>query len=414
MIDVAIVGAGAAGLFAAIWAGRGGAGRVVAFDGARKLGAKILVAGGGRCNVTHFEVSERDFAGSTPASIRRVLARFGVEETVRFFRELGVELKREETGKLFPVTDDAHTILDALLLETRRVGVELRHPARVMAVKPIEGSFDIVTEAGTHRAARVILAAGGRALPKSGSDGAGFEIARSLGHSITPLVTPALVPLLLRDGHWARSIPGVASDAETVVRDHGRILTRFRGAVLCTHFGLSGPAILDASRHLLHAEKGSLSIRWLPDIPDDELERWLLAGSGRSILSRLRERLPENLAKAILATLAIDPGASPRQLARESRARLAHELGPATLPISGTRGDTFAEATAGGIPLKELRLETLESRIQPGLHLCGEVLDVDGRIGGFNFQWAWASGFIAGSAVAKLRMPAHPIDSRST
>jgi len=466
--DIAVVGAGAAGLFASIWAGRARADadsgsrsrplsgdrassqsalRIVALDGARRLGAKILVAGGGRCNVTHDAVDERDFNGSTPAAIRRVLSRFGVDRTISFFREVGVELKREQSGKLFPTTDDAHTVLEALLREARRVGVEPRHPAKVRAIRAVQRSgtlrddgsgpaehhernqtapgtliqsaptvtpeFEIDFDGGQLVARRVILATGGQALPKSGSDGSGFELARSLGHSVTPLLTPALVPLIVREGHWTRTIQGVACDAEVVVRDRGAsgpIQGRFRGSVLCTHFGLSGPAILDASRHLLHANDGSLSVRWLPEVPDDRLDAWLLEGAGRSVLAHLRQHLPERLAKALLECAGIDPATSPRQIPRERRMALVAELGPAAIPVKGSRGDTFAEATAGGVPLRELHLDTLESRLQPGLHLCGEVLDVDGRIGGFNFQWAWASGFIAGSAAVKLSEASCPIE----
>ncbi|MFM8816931.1 MAG: NAD(P)/FAD-dependent oxidoreductase, partial [Phycisphaerales bacterium] len=202
MLDVAVVGAGAAGLFAAIWAGRAAAdagvpARIAAFDGARKLGAKILVAGGGRCNVTHWRVDEGDYAGSTAPAIRKVLRRFGVEETVGFFAELGVELKREQTGKLVPVTDDAHTVLDALLAAARRAGVHLRHPERVESVAPTDGGFRIRTASGEQLARRVVLATGGKALPKSGSDGAGLAIAAGLGHRVTDHVIPSLVPLRL-------------------------------------------------------------------------------------------------------------------------------------------------------------------------------------------------------------------------
>lgn len=419
--DLAIVGAGAAGLFAAIWAGRTAPGaRIVALDGARRVGAKILVAGGGRCNVTHFEVSERDYAGSTPASIRRVLARFGVERTVDFFRDLGVQLKREETGKLFPVTDDAHTVLHALLEEVQRVGVELRHPARVRAIRTLQSAgadrpdgFTIDFDGGSIDATRVILATGGRALPKSGSDGFGFELAGSLGHTTTRPITAALVPLLLHETHWARTISGVATEVEVIVRAGaegadgrpGPVTARARGNVLCTHFGLSGPAILDASRHLLQQPGSTLGVRWIPDVPDDRLDAWLLEGAGHSLLTRLREVLPDRLARIVLATVGIDASLSPRQLSREARARLVRELAAPPLPVTGDRGDSFAEATAGGVPLREVRLETLESRVTPGLHLCGEILDVDGRIGGFNFQWAWASGFVAGSAALASKSP---------
>lgn len=438
--DLVVVGAGAAGLFASIWAGRSEPGkRIVAFDGAKRLGAKILVAGGGRCNVTHHAVSERDFNGSTPASIRRILSKFGVDATVTFFRALGVELKREETGKLFPVTDDAHTVLNALLGEARRVGVELRHPSRVRSVRRLRDlaeagatdrasvcgervdsirpgalklEFLIDHDGGQLIAPRVILATGGRALPKSGSDGFGFELARALGHSITPRITAALVPLKVADGHWVRSIPGVSSDAEIVVRDRpgGPIVGRFAGSVLCTHFGLSGPAILDASRHLLHTDGGTLSVRWIPSVPEERMEAWLLEGARETLLSRLRRHLPERLARTLLLVAGIDPATSAHQIPRAMRAKLAGELGAAPIPIVGDRGDTFAEATAGGVPLREVHLETLESRFTPGLHFCGELLDVDGRIGGFNFQWAWASGFVAGCAAIKLLRDLCPIE----
>ncbi|MBM4113577.1 MAG: aminoacetone oxidase family FAD-binding enzyme, partial [Phycisphaerae bacterium] len=291
-VDLAVIGAGAAGLFASIWAARTNPRvRVIALDGARKLGAKILVAGGGRCNVTHHAVSERDFSGSTPAAIRRVLERFGVAQVVEYFGSLGVALTREQTGKLFPTTDDARTILNALLDDARNHGVTLMHPARVRAVRARAGAsdsnefarFELETDIGRVAAKRIILAAGGRALPKSGSDGAGFDLARSLGHSLSERITPALVPLLLADGHWIRTIPGVAADAEVVVRDGGRIVRRDRGSVLCTHFGLSGPAVLDASRHLLNAIDGTLSVRWLPGVPDDRLDAWLRAPEAPTI-----------------------------------------------------------------------------------------------------------------------------------
>ncbi|MBM4113675.1 MAG: aminoacetone oxidase family FAD-binding enzyme, partial [Phycisphaerae bacterium] len=202
------------------------------------------------------------------------------------------------------------------------------------------------------------------------------------------------------DGHWIRTIPGVAADAEVVVRDGGRIVRRDRGSVLCTHFGLSGPAVLDASRHLLNASDGTLSVRWLPGVPDDRLDAWLRAPEAPTIGAALRRTLPERLMKAACAAAGVDPTCSPQQVRREARARLVSELAPPTLPITGSRGDTFAEATAGGVPLREFALDTLESRIVAGLHACGEVLDVDGRIGGFNFQWAWSSGFVAGSGAA--------------
>ena len=404
--DLLVVGAGAAGLFAATWAGRTAAGRplsIVAVDGARKLGAKILVAGGGRCNVTHVAVSETDYAGSTPPAIRKVLRRFGVADTVRFFADAAVPLKEEDTGKLFPVTDSARTVLDALVRQARAAGAAIVHPARVTAVAREADGFAATTAAGTIRCRGLILCTGGKSLPKTGSDGGGFLLAEALGHSLSSPIVPALVPLVLPAGHWIASLSGLTLPAEVVlVSATGRRLYATTGSTLCTHVGLSGPAILDASRHWLVARAADpgvqLALNWLPATTTDELDRLLVAGQARGPLATLRERLPDRLART-LCDLAAVPASG--DLPRDARRRLAALVTATPLPVTGDRGFAVAEATAGGVPLAEVRLETMESRVCPGLYLAGEILDVDGRIGGFNFQWAWASGFVAGTAAAE-------------
>jgi predicted Rossmann fold flavoprotein len=423
--DIAIVGAGAAGLFAAIWAGRAAAAgsRVVAFDGARKLGAKILVAGGGRCNVTHHAVSEHDFAGSTPPAIRKVLRRFSAEQTVQFFHEAGVELKQEETGKLFPVSDSARTVLEALIREATVAGAKLIHPARVTAINALPSSqqtvadgtampaeqpcrFRVTTDAGSCTARRVILCTGGRSLPKSGSDGFGYQLAQALGHSITTPVVPALVPLLLAGDHWIKQLSGLTlPTAVTLTATSGKRLAATTGSTLCTHRGLSGPAVLDISRHWLVARYDDpavrLSLNWLPEETPESVDQLLQAGRGT--LAALRQRLPERLARQ-LCEQAGAPAAG--DLPRAARRALVQLVTATPLPVTGDRGFTVAEATAGGVPLAEVNLKTMESRCYPGLYLAGELLDVDGRIGGFNFQWAWASGFVAGTAAGGL----HEVD----
>lgn len=404
------MGAGAAGLMAAIWAARTAPGsRVIAVDGARRLGAKILVAGGGRCNVTHHEVSEHDFAGSTPPAIRKVLRRFDVGATVAFFRDLGVSLKREETGKLFPVTDRAQTVLDALLQAARNAGAELRHPWRVENLtRRSDGLFTAGGPAGTLTARRLILATGGMALPKSGSDGAGYRFATALGHRIAHPPFPALVPLVLPGGHFLRGLSGVAAPATVTVHSGtGKRLHQATGAVLCTHFGLSGPAILDISRHL-HAARSQdpgafLAINWRPDLQGAGFDEEILAQPKSTALQLLRNAgLPDRLARALLDQSGVPTAAAgpASQLPRATRRSFVERVCADRLPVTGDRGFTFAEVTAGGVPLAELHLQSLESRLCPGLHLCGEICDVDGRIGGFNFQWAWASGHIAGTAAA--------------
>jgi predicted Rossmann fold flavoprotein len=402
--DVVVVGAGAAGLMAAIQARRANpSARVVALDGARTLGAKILVAGGGRCNVTHHAVDETAFAGSTRPAIRKVLRRFAVEDTVAFFRERGVALKREETGKLFPTTDRARTVLDALLGAAASAGVEIRHPWRVARV---ERGFVVTSREGARLLAdRLVLATGGRALPKSGSDGAGYELARALGHRVTRTFA-ALVPLTLPDGHFLRSLSGLAAPATLTVRAGGRRVAEFTGPTLCTHFGLSGPAVLDVSRHWNDARhddpSAALVASWLPGTGVDALDA-ALRDPARTPGRYLAERMPERLARALCEHSGDAWGVPGHRLTREARQAVVRATVELALPITGDRGHTEAEATAGGVPLAELRLETLESRVSPGLYLCGELCDVDGRIGGFNFQWAWASGFVAGTAAARAR-----------
>lgn len=405
--DIVIIGAGAAGLMAAVWAGRTAPGaRIVVLDGAAKLGAKILVAGGGRCNVTHEAVNAGDYAGSTPGAIGKVLHRFQVDDTIRFFSELGVPLKREETGKLFPVSNRARTILDALLAAAQDGGATLDFPRRVERLESAGDGFRLGGVWGTLIARRVILAAGGKSLPKSGSDGGGYALARELGHSLTPRILPALVPLLLPAGHFLRELSGVSFDcALTVTSGTGKHLHTVGGAALCTHFGLSGPAILDVSRYWLDARAGdakaALLLNVLPDKTPEQLDT-LLRDLGRTTpLSALSRHLPDRLARALVLEAGLDPVLPASQLTREARRALVTTLTALRLPITGDRGFTYAEVTAGGVPLSELRLDTMESRLCPGLYLCGEICDVDGRIGGFNFQWAWASGYTAGTAAGR-------------
>ena len=328
VVDVAIVGAGAAGLFAAIWAGKKGGGhsiQIAVLDSARKLGAKILVAGGGRCNVTHCQVTEHDFAGSSPAAIRKVLRRFSVKQTVQFFADAGVELKQEETGKLFPVSDSARTILQALLDQAQSVDAFIRHPARVTDIDQLpcnglakgrnkEPRLRVVSEEGVLLARNVIVCTGGKSLPKSGSDGSGYRLVEKLGHTITKPLVPALVPLTLVDGHWIRGLSGVTVPAAvTLSKASGKRMCTYSGSTLCTHLGLSGPSILDISRHWLieqHADSDvRLHINWLPEhnekILDDLLQEQRMGAFGV-----LRRWLPDRLARQ----LCLESGARTHQI----------------------------------------------------------------------------------------------------
>ncbi len=400
--DLAIIGVSAAGMMAAIFAGRAAppGARIVALDTAKKLGAKILVAGGGRCNVTHDVITPRDYAGSSTNQIKKVLKTFSVAETTAFFAELGVALKREETGKLFPVTDKARTVLDALLGAMRDAGVEVWTDARVTSLTHGRGVFTIN---GSLTADRVIIATGGLALPKTGSDGTGYGLLRGLGHSVTA-TTPALAPLILEGGHWLTKLSGVSFDAElTLSNPSGKVLHRQAGAVLATHFGISGPAVMDISRHWLAARPGGrLHANLAPGSTFEQVEQQLVDTPRGTLIGWLKQRLPERLAAALLRDgVGVDPKIGLAQLSRADRRGAAHGVTALPLPVVGDRGYKFAEATAGGTPLDEIDLKTMASRIVDGLYLCGEVLNVDGRIGGYNFQWAWCTGRLAGMAAAQ-------------
>lgn len=404
--DIVVVGAGAAGLMAAVQAARTSPSRrVVALDGAHRLGAKILISGGGRCNVTHRAVTAHDFNGSTPAAIRRVLQRFGVAETIAWFADLGVELHEEATGKLFPTTNRAATVADALIGAARAADVEVRHPCRVERVERHASGFRLTTSQGLMDTRRVVLATGGRSVPKTGSDGQGYAIAASLGLPLTPAFYPALVPLTLADGHWVRTRSGISTPVALIVRSGtGRHLKRVEGPLLCTHLGISGPAALDVSRHWQAARADdpdvTLVADWRPDTTPAESDRVLTTLGRRTCVHALSPPLPERLATGLLEHAGIAADATGATLPRDARRRLVSLMHGDVLPVTGTRGFAVAEVTAGGVPLAALHLDRLEARSCEGLYLCGEICDVDGRLGGFNFQWAWASGLVAGRGAA--------------
>jgi predicted Rossmann fold flavoprotein len=267
-----------------------------------------------------------------------------------------------------------------------------------------------IAAASTLRAKRVVLATGGKSLPKTGSDGHGYDIARSLGHTISDQVFPALVPLTLPKGHWLTSLSGLTVQATIELRSGtGKRLRAFTNSTLLAHFGISGPGVLDMSRYWTD-ERGRDAgahcvMNWMPGRELEQVDAALVAASksAKHAVARwiVDQGLPERLARAVCEQARIDAGSPVHGLTREARRGLATLLTQTPLPITGDRGWLFAEVTAGGVPLSEVRLETMESRVCPGLFLCGELLNVDGRIGGFNFQWAWASGFVAGCGAAR-------------
>jgi predicted Rossmann fold flavoprotein len=416
--DIAIIGGGAAGLAAAIVAARADpTKRILILEATHQCGTKILASGGGRCNVTNANVTPDDFNG--PRNIvRNILAGFNPRATVEWFASLGVELKTEETGKLFPVSDSAHTVLDALTRRCRELNIAIQTHCRVTAITPT-APFTILTADASFRAVKVILCAGGKSLPKSGSDGSGWDIARALGHTVTP-THQALCPLLLDASFFHTELSGIAQEVELSTFANGKRIDHRRGQLLWTHFGVSGPVVMDASRHwiIAHDQDQSVELRCnlLPGQDFQGADQWLLSqASARpraSLLTLLSQRFPERVAAAFLRHAHIDPATLANQFSREQRRALTHTLTALPLPVTGPRGWNYAEVTAGGVPLSEIDYRTLQSRKVPNLYLAGEILDCDGRIGGFNFQWAWSTGHLAGISAATSPGTRSPAQSR--
>jgi predicted Rossmann fold flavoprotein len=409
--DVVVVGAGAAGLATAIFAARAApALRIVCLDGAAHIGAKILVSGGSRCNVTNRTVTERDFWGGSPRFVRHVLRAFPASRAAGFFEELGVALHDEEDGKLFPDTNRARTVLDALLREAARLRIAVRSSARVASVTVAGKTFTVgLADGRTMRSAAVVLATGGRSLPKTGSDGMGYGLAQALGHTIVD-TTPGLAPLVL-EGTRHAGLAGRSHPARLSLRVDGRTAIALSGSLLWTHFGISGPVALDISRHWHRArlnaglrETVTVAMNLCSGETQQSLEAWLRQQARDRPRARvstvLATRLPADVADVWTAGAGIAADTTLAHVTRSERRALVNALLDTPLSVRDSRGYNYAEVTAGGVPLEEIDHRTMGSRTCPGLFLVGEMLDVDGRLGGFNFQWAWSSGWVAGQAIA--------------
>ncbi len=414
--EVAVIGAGAAGLMAAITAAKAGA-RVHLFDGAKKVGAKILVSGGSRCNVTNVAVVPSRFHGEgAPAFVARVLRAYSPDQTRKFFEEIGVPLKLEETGKYFPVSDSSREVLGALLYTAHRAGAVLCSETNVSSLEPNDDGWTIQTSRGTVRARAVILATGGLALPKSGSDGRGFDFARKLGHTIIQ-TTPALSPLLSGDSQYVLAA-GVTMPvrlrlhAQNDARSSKK-LASYDGSFLFTHKGFSGPVALNISRHFaahrsVHAG-ASVFASLLPDVEEGTEAKWWHEFVGRSskktVAKALETLFSAKLAAVIAGRANIISSLPLGKLSPKQSEALKREIFFSPLGVFDVAPYDKAETTAGGVALAEIEPSTMASRLHQGLFFAGEVCDVDGELGGFNFQWAWSSGVVAGRAAARASRP---------
>ncbi len=403
---VVVVGGGAAGSMAAIFALVAGA-PVLLLEGSRDGGRKILISGGGRCNVLPSALRpEQYFTSSSANTLKKILLSWPLEHQRRWFEDdLGVPLAlEEESGKLFPVSNRARDVRDALVSRVREMGGRIWFDARVSDLTPAApGGWEVVLADGrTVEAAAVILASGGLSVPQTGSDGWGLRTVERMGHTVNATY-PALTPLTCEPPRHAE-LAGVSLDVEVgAPLERGRFATR--GGFLFTHRGYSGPSVLNVSHlavlsRMRGGERQRIEVGWTP-LDRTAWEALLRDSPGATAGSVLRRQLPDRLAAALLAEAGVDAARPLSQLRRDERLRLLDAITAYDLPWTGDEGYRKAEVTGGGVALGEVDPRTLESRLLPGLFLCGEILDAFGPIGGYNFAWAWATGRAAGLAAAR-------------
>ncbi len=368
-------------------------------------GKKILISGGGRCNVLPVELDETRFVtDSSPNLLRKMLRSWPLHEQVAFFEnDLGIPLVEElELGKRFPASHRARDVRDGLLALARQNGAAIRTDTHVTDVSPVEGAWRLKVNHGESIAAdSVIIAAGGLSVPNTGSDGDGLRVLEKLGHAMHPTYA-ALTPLTSEDSVFA-ALSGVSFPVTLTARSSSREASA-RGGFLFTHRGYSGPSVLDVSHVVVRSrleggDSAHVSVRWTP-LGESEWTEALKPKGQRSVTSALRAELPDRLVAVLLAIARVDPGRTLSELKREERLRLIEILVRGNLPWSGDEGYRKAEVTGGGLALSEVNPRTMESKRHPGLFVCGEVLDAFGPIGGYNFAWAWATGRAAGIGAA--------------
>ena len=400
---VVVVGAGAAGTMAAIFAASAGA-QTVLLERTRDGGRNILISGGGRCNILPSRVDEARFVtDSSTNTLRKILRSWLHREQMVFFeQELGIPLKEEpESAKLFPVSDRARDVRDGLIALASHRGVRFEPGSTVTGVEQVDGRWRVAQAGGTPiNCDAVVIATGGLSVPNTGSDGTGLSILRELGHTVHQTY-PALTPITAAASPLT-ALAGISLTVTLTATDGLRTASS-RGGFLFTHRGYSGPAVLDVSHVLVRARQegrpAHLQVRWT-DLDEAGWEERLRPVANETVGGVVRRELPDRLANELVTLAEIEPGIRLAQLQRDDRQRLIEVLTRYQLPWTGDEGYRKAEVTGGGVSLAEIDPGTMESRLHQGLFICGEALDAFGPIGGYNFLWAWATGRAAGLGAA--------------
>ena len=389
--DVVVVGGGAAGLMCASTAGRRGL-RVLVVEHANRVGKKILMSGGGRCNFTNTGAGPSNYLSTNPHFCKSALARYTPSDFVALVDRHRIAWHEKELGQLF-CDESSKLIVRMLLAECADAGVRIETGCAIERVRHRDAGFHLDTRAGVFGAPALVVASGGLSIPSMGASGFGYELARQFGHRVLP-TRAGLVPLTLSGKHQERlaELAGVALPVEA--RCNG---AAFRNFMLLTHRGVSGPAILQVSSYWQPGDDLRLDL-----LPGEDAQAWLLAQRaerpGAELRSALADRMPKRFAQRLCEHWL---GSKPLRHYRDADLRtIADALSDWPLVASGTEGYRTAEVTLGGVDTDELSSSTMQSRRVPGLYFIGEVVDVTGWLGGYNFQWAWASGHACGNALA--------------
>ena len=395
-MNVCVIGGGAAGMLAALTAAENGH-RVLLLERQSRVGRKLLATGNGRCNLSNYHVSPAHYHGGA-GFCDFALSQFDVGETLQYFASLGLLTVSEASGRIYPMSNMAGSVLDVLRYALERPEIDLQTGQTVTAVRKMPEGFSVKTETDTFSARRLILAAGGAAGSKVGGGMDGYRLAKSLGHHRTALY-PSLVQLKT-DPTYPRALKGVKAQCGISICRGSQVLARNSGEVLFTEYGVSGPAIFDLSRSV-SAGGSDLTclLNFFPDWEEAEVLHWLsqrqaaMAAHEASTLltGSCHTRLGQMICKSAGFTNQRAAG-----LTRDDLRRIAKQATHFALPITGTCGFDQAQVTAGGLDTSEFDPRTLQSRLVPGLYACGELLDIDGDCGGYNLQWAWSSGRLAG------------------
>lgn len=396
---IAIIGAGASGMAAAISAAASGAHQVLLLERQARVGRKLLATGNGRCNLTNRQTHPGRYHGSSPDFVRPALDAYPVDSTLDFFQTLGLYTVTEPGGRVYPWSDQANSVVDVLRFALDRRNIQLRTGTEIVSVKKTAEGFRLKDQNGqSYEADRLIVSCGGAAGTKLGGGLSGYQLLRSLGHHCTRLF-PSLVQLKT-DPALVRGLKGVRASAELRLTLNDALLDKAQGEVQFTEYGVSGPAVFDLSRSAAAAEGCVLHLDLLPGCRAEELLSSLCIRISRfpSLLAEdlLTGILHNRLGRMLVRAAEIGLNTPLTSLNWEQLNRVVELCGELALPVTGTMGMEGAQVTAGGIVTREFDPATLQSRIVPGLYATGEVLDVDGDCGGFNLQWAWSSGLLAG------------------